>query len=104
MLSITFITPSGEARTVEREDGTLMEAAVENEIDGIDADCGGVCSCATCHVHVEPEWTERVGPAGPMEQALLELQDGANERSRLACQVRLGPELDGLIVRVAGRG
>ncbi len=103
MAKITFITPSGEVRAVERTDGSLMEAAVQNEVDGIDADCGGVCSCATCHVHVEPEWTNRVGPASPMEMALLELQDNANERSRLACQVRISEALDGLVVRVVGR-
>ncbi len=103
MATITFITPSGETRTVEQGDGSLMEAAVRNGVEGIDADCGGVCSCATCHIHVEPEWAERVGPPGPLEQALLELQDGASERSRLACQVKINDTLDGLAVRVAGR-
>ncbi|HMP77282.1 MAG TPA: 2Fe-2S iron-sulfur cluster-binding protein [Kiritimatiellia bacterium] len=103
MATITFITPSGESRTVERADGSLMEAAVQNGVEGIDADCGGVCSCATCHVHVEPEWAERVGPPGPAEQALLELQDCANERSRLACQVQISEALGGLVVRVAPR-
>lgn len=103
MTNIRFITPSGETRMVEREDGSLMEAAVQNGVDGIDADCGGVCSCATCHIHVEPEWAERVGPPGTMEQNLLELQDGANERSRLACQVKINNTLDGLTVRVVGR-
>ena len=103
MATITFITPSGESRTVERADGSLMEAAVQNGVEGIDADCGGVCSCATCHIHVEPEWADRVGPPGPAEQALLELQDGANERSRLACQVKIHEALGGLVVRVAPR-
>jgi len=103
MVKITFITPSGEIRTVERGDGSLMEAAVQNGIDGIDADCGGVCSCATCHIHVEPEWVDRVGIPDVLEQNLLELQDGANERSRLACQVKINDALDGLTVRVVGR-
>ncbi len=103
MASITFITPSGATRTVERKDGSLMEAAVQNGVEGIDADCGGVCSCATCHIHVEPEWVDRVGPPGSAERALLELQDVTNERSRLACQVRINDALDGLVVRVAAR-
>lgn len=103
MVKIRFITPSGVSQTVEREDGSLMEAAVQNGVEGIDADCGGVCSCATCHIHVEPEWADRVGPPGTMEQDLLELQDNANERSRLACQVKVIDILDGLTVRVVGR-
>jgi 2Fe-2S ferredoxin len=104
MATITFITPGGDSVKVEKNEGSLMEAAVRNGVDGIDADCGGVCSCATCHVHVMPDWMDRVGPAGSAEQALLELEDKANDRSRLACQIKLRDELDGLVVSVVGRG
>ena len=103
MPKITFITPDGASVTVEATEGSLMQAAVRNGVDGIDADCGGVCSCATCHVQVPPEWIERVGPAGPVEQTLLELEDKANERSRLACQIKISQALDGLVVNVVGR-
>jgi ferredoxin, 2Fe-2S len=103
MPHITFITPSGETVQVDQEEGSLMEAAVNHGVDGIDADCGGVCSCATCHVHVHPDWQARVGPASSAEQALFELEDKAHERSRLACQIKLNASLDGLIVHVVGR-
>lgn len=103
MDTIQLITTSGGTRTVERGDGSLMEAAVQHGVDGIDADCGGVCSCATCHSPVAPEWVERIAPPEPMGQALLDLQDGANERSRPACQVKTNETRDGLAVRVAGR-
>ena len=103
MAAITFFTPDGRKVSVEQADGSLMQAAVRNGVDGIDAGCGGVCSCATCHVHVRPEWVERVGPAGPVEQTLLELEDKANERSRLACQITITDQLDGLVVDVVGR-
>jgi 2Fe-2S ferredoxin len=103
MARITFITPVGQSAEIEATDGSLMEAATRNGVAGIDGDCGGVCSCATCHVHVAPEWMEKVGCAGDLEKSLLELQDGASERSRLACQIKVRPELDGLIVNVVGR-
>ena len=103
MPKITFVTPAGKTVDVSHESGSLMQAATAHGVDGIDAECGGVCSCATCHVHIDPAWADRVGPATPAEQALLELQDNANDRSRLACQVKLAGELDGLVVKVVGR-
>lgn len=103
MARITFITPAGESRTVEASDGSLMQAAVRHGVSGIDADCGGVCSCATCHVQIPAEWSDRVGRAGSVEQTLLELEDTASPQSRLACQIRIGEHLDGLVVRVVGR-
>lgn len=103
MPKITFITPDGTSVTVEASEGSLMQAAVRNGVEGIDADCGGVCSCATCHVQVPAEWIGRVGSAGPVEQTLLELEDKANERSRLACQIKISQDLDGLVVNVVGR-
>lgn len=103
MPKITYITPDGETRIVENATGTLMSAAVDNQVKGIDGDCGGVCSCATCHVHIDPDWVEKTGPASEAEQGMLELEDEASETSRLGCQVKLTPELDGLVVRVAQR-
>jgi 2Fe-2S ferredoxin len=103
MPTITYISPDGRTIVVENAEGTLMTAAVANQVDGIDGDCGGVCSCATCHVHVDPAWRERVGPPGASEAGMLELEDHATGCSRLGCQIRLTPDLDGLVVRVVGR-
>ena len=75
-----------------------MLAAVDNSVPGIDADCGGFCSCATCHVYVSPQWLERVGPAGPAEDEMLSLTPDRKENSRLACQIEITAELDGLTV------
>ncbi len=103
MARITYITPDGKQVVVEASGGSLMTAAVQNQVDGIEGECGGVCSCATCHVHVDAAWISRVGPAGDAEAAMLELEDGVNSASRLGCQVPIRPELDGLTVRVVGR-
>ncbi|MEM0914618.1 MAG: 2Fe-2S iron-sulfur cluster-binding protein [Planctomycetota bacterium] len=103
MPRVTYITTNGDEVVVDNAEGTLMTAAVANRVAGIDGDCGGVGSCATCHVHVDAEWTERVGPATDMEQDMLEFEDDTDETSRLGCQVKLTPELDGLVVRVAER-
>lgn len=103
MPKVTYITPSGASVVIENAEGTLMSVAVENQIPGIDGDCGGVCSCATCHVHVDPAWLEKVGIADSIESGMLELEDEVCDRSRLGCQVDLTPELDGLVVQVVGR-
>lgn len=86
--------------TIDADEGNLMEIAREHGVDGIDGNCGGVCSCSTCHVRVKPEWMERVGPATEDEKDLLSFDSSADERSRLGCQVELTPELDGLVVEV----
>ena len=100
MPKVTFITPDGERTTIENAIGTLMEVATEHEIAGIDAICGGVCSCATCHVRVAEEWKEKVGPQNETEKDILDMEDGADESSRLSCQIELTDELDGLLVEV----
>lgn len=87
---------------MEVASGNLMEAAVREGVEGIFGDCGGVCSCATCHVQIDPAWMDRVGPASEAERDILDLEDGANERSRLCCQIEASNELDGLIVQVVG--
>jgi len=101
MAKITFITKDDETIIVEGNAGSLMELAVENNIKGIDGDCGGVCSCATCHVHVEPQFMEKTGKANEIEKDMLEFDDHANEFSRLTCQIQVSEALDGIIVKVA---
>lgn len=101
MAKITFITKNGDSITVEGTSGSVMELAVQNNIQGIDGDCGGVCSCATCHVHVAEQFTTLSGEASEIEKDMLELDDNVNEFSRLSCQISISEELDGLILRVA---
>jgi len=100
MPKVTFITPEDERIVVDTMDDNVMEAAVNEDLEGIEGDCGGVCSCCTCHVHVEPEWMERVGKPGEQEADMLEQAENRNERSRLSCQIELTDELDGLVVRI----
>lgn len=100
MPKVIFITEAGDRNEIPEACSTLMEAAVEHGVEGIDADCGGVGSCATCHVRVAREWLARVGPPGEAERDTLDFQDGADERSRLSCQIELTEALDGLVVEV----
>ena len=100
MPKITFIDVKGTARTVEAESGsTVMEAAVRNSIPGIEAECGGACACATCHVYVEADWLDKVGKPEPMEEDMLDFAHDVRANSRLSCQIKVKPELDGLTVR-----
>lgn len=101
MAKITFITSNGESTTLEGTSGSIMELAVQNGIRGIDGDCGGVCSCATCHVHVTPEFMANVGPASEIEKDMLELDDNADEFSRLSCQIQISDAIDGIVLKVA---
>jgi 2Fe-2S ferredoxin len=104
MPKVTYVSPSGAVVTAEHNaEDSLMAIAVANQIEGIDGDCGGVCSCATCHVYIDPAWVEKVGPITEMELDLLEFEDNRRATSRLGCQILLTPELDGLVVRVAER-
>jgi len=102
MPTVTFITADGEKSVIENAEGSLMDIAVDNDIEGIDGACGGVCSCATCHVKVPAEWRQRVGSATEAEKDIFEFEDEADESSRLGCQVELTSELDGLTVHVVG--
>ncbi|MEW4923505.1 2Fe-2S iron-sulfur cluster-binding protein [Algibacter sp. 2305UL17-15] len=101
MAKITFVTSDNERITVEGASGSVMALAVENNIKGIDGDCGGVCSCATCHVFLTPEDIEKIGGASEIEQDMLELDDNANEYSRLGCQLEINDSLDGIVLQVA---
>ena len=101
MPNITFIDAQGESRTVEGETGsTVMETAVRNGVPGIEAECGGACACATCHVYVDTDWLEKTGKAQAMEESMLDFAEGVEPNSRLSCQISITPELDGLIVRL----
>jgi 2Fe-2S ferredoxin len=104
MPNIKFILFGGEARVVDAPVGTTaMQAATANMITGIDADCGGACACATCHVHVDPEWMDRLDPVEAMEADMLECAFEPDKFSRLSCQVRMSAELDGLVLHVPPR-
>jgi 2Fe-2S ferredoxin len=99
MPKVTFVDSAGTARTVEGRNGqTLQELAEKNNIPGIDADCGGACSCATCHVYVAEEWLEKVGKPTGMEQSMLDFAENVTANSRLSCQIRLSEPLDGITV------
>lgn len=101
MAKITFITSDNETVTLEATSGSVMELAVNNNIKGIDGDCGGVCSCATCHVHVAPEDFKKTGAPNEMESDMLEFDDLTNKYSRLSCQLQVSEELDGIVLKVA---
>jgi 2Fe-2S ferredoxin len=79
---------------------TVMEGAVKNNVPGIDADCGGACACATCHVYVDPAWAEKTGKASAMEESMLDFAENVTETSRLSCQIKVTDELEGLVVRM----
>jgi 2Fe-2S ferredoxin len=101
MAKITFIEHNGKEHTVEAELGqTVMEAAVQNSVPGIAAECGGACACATCHVYVQEPWREPVGTPEPMEEDMLDFAFDVRDESRLSCQITVTEELDGLVVRV----
>ena len=105
MTKITFVDHQGTARTVEAENGsTVMENAVRNAIPGIDAECGGACACATCHVYVDDAWVAATGKPEPMEEDMLDFaRDVKPERSRLSCQIKVTAALDGLVVHIPER-
>ncbi|MFK8250818.1 2Fe-2S iron-sulfur cluster-binding protein [Ancylobacter terrae] len=100
MPKITYIDASGTSRVVEAQIGaTVMETAIRNGVPGIDAECGGACACATCHVYVDPGWTDAVGTPGPMEEDMLDFASEVKPNSRLSCQIKVTAALDGLVVR-----
>jgi 2Fe-2S ferredoxin len=101
MPKITFIQPDGSSQTVEAETGmTVMETARKNDIEGIEAECGGACACATCHVYVEEAWREKTGSPSEMEEDMLDFAFEVRETSRLSCQIKVTDDLDGLVVRI----
>ena len=101
MAKVTFIEANGKAHVVEITPGwSLMEAAVKHHVPGIDADCGGACACATCHVYVDPAWEAAIPPKAEMEEAMLDFALVTAPNSRLSCQIRVTSDMDGLVVRL----
>lgn len=101
MPKVTFIEHDGTEHVVDAENGvSVMNAAIDNLVPGIDADCGGECSCATCHVVVDDAWIKIVGQPEEREDEMLDLNPERDENSRLSCQIPVTDELEGLIVRV----
>ncbi|MFN3892434.1 MAG: 2Fe-2S iron-sulfur cluster-binding protein [Beijerinckiaceae bacterium] len=99
MVKITFVDYEGQSRTVEAEIGsTVMEAAIRNDIPGIEAECGGACACATCHVYVDEAFAEKMPKAEPMEEDMLDFAYDVRNNSRLSCQIKVTDALDGLVV------
>jgi 2Fe-2S ferredoxin len=102
MANLTIVTRGGEERTVEGRAGwSVMENIRDNGFDELLALCGGCCSCATCHVHVDEQWLGALPAMGPDEDDLLDSSDHRRPNSRLSCQIPFGAELDGLRVQIA---
>ena len=99
MPKITYIDQKGESKTIDVENGlTVMEGAIQNNISGIDADCGGSMACATCHVYVEDSWLNKIPQAEDAENDMIDMAYNPKKNSRLSCQIIVSEELDGLIV------
>ena len=99
MPKITYKDSSGGSKTIDVENGlTVMEGAIQNEIPGIDADCGGSMACATCHVYVEEKWFNKLPKAEDAEVDMIDMAFDPKKNSRLSCQIIVSDEIDGLIV------
>ena len=104
MTKVTYIDAAGASRTVDAQIGsTVMETALRNSVPGIEAECGGACACATCHVYVAPQWMAQLPPREDMEEGMLESAWEPRANSRLSCQIHLTAALDGLEVTVPER-
>ncbi len=104
MAKINFMDFGGTVRTVEANTGaTIMEAAIKNGIPGIEAECGGACACATCHVYVDEAWQEIVGAPSSMEEDMLDFAYDVRPNSRLSCQIKVTDALDGVVLRTPER-
>ena len=101
MPKVKYIEHSGKEHDIDVPEGwSVMEGAVKNLVPGIDADCGGACACATCHVYVDPAWAPKLPPKADMEETMLDFAQDLEPTSRLSCQIKMTPELDGLVVRL----
>jgi 2Fe-2S ferredoxin len=104
MPRITYIAHDGTRFDVDADNGsTVMENAIRNGVPGIEAECGGACACATCHVYVADDWSARVGRPEAMEEDMLDFAYDVRPTSRLSCQIRVSQDLDGLVVTVPER-
>ena len=101
MTKITYITHENKNHTIDVQNGlTVMEGAVQNDVPGIDADCGGGMACATCHVYVNDEWFNKLPPKEDGEEDMLDMALEPKKNSRLSCQITVSDNLDGLIVNI----
>ncbi|HRD29340.1 MAG TPA: 2Fe-2S iron-sulfur cluster-binding protein [Caulobacter sp.] len=101
MAKITYIEHDGTEHTVDVKTGlSVMEGAIKNNIPGIDADCGGACACATCHVYVDDAWASKTGEKSAMEESMLDFAENVEPSSRLSCQIKVTDDLEGLVVRM----
>ncbi len=101
MAKITYIEHNGTEHVIDVAPGlSVMEGAVKNMVPGIDADCGGACACATCHVYVDAAWRDKTGEKSDMESTMLDFAEDVKEESRLSCQIEVSDALDGLVVRM----
>ena len=104
MPKITYIEHSGKSHTVEvPKELTVMEGAVQNNIPGIDADCGGACACATCHVYIDEKWIKKLNNKESAEEDMLDMAYETNKFSRLSCQITVTDGLDGLVVKMPSK-
>jgi 2Fe-2S ferredoxin len=101
MAKITYIEWNGTEHIIDVASGlSVMEGAIDNSVPGIEAECGGACSCATCHVYVDPDWVGKTGSPEHLEKDMLECAMDLQDNSRLSCQIEVSDELDGLVVRM----
>ena len=104
MAKITYITSDAKIHEIEVQNGlTVMEGAVQNNIPGIDADCGGGMACATCHVYVKDEWFDKINKKSEGEDDMIDQAYEPKKSSRLSCQIQVSPEIDGLEVHLPGK-
>ena len=104
MTKLTIVAHDGMKFEIDAEDGsTVMENAIRNSVPGIEAECGGACACATCHVYVDDAWSPTVGEPDVMEEDMLDFAYDVRPTSRLSCQIKVSPELEGLVVYVPER-
>ena len=104
MAKITYIEDGGKSHTIEVSNGlTVMEGAIQSNIPGIDADCGGSCACATCHVYVDEKWFSKLPNKENAEKDMLDMAIQPTSFSRLSCQIVVSDELDGLVVKMPSK-
>ena len=104
MAKITYIEHNGKSHTVDvPKELSLMEGAVQNNIPGIDADCGGACACATCHIYIDEKWFDKLQKIQDAEQDMLDMAFEPKKASRLSCQITVSDSLDGLVVKMPSK-
>ena len=104
MAKIIYIEHIGKSHVIDVLDGlSIMEGAVQNNIPGIDADCGGSCACATCHIYVDEKWFDKLKKKDEAEQDMLDMAFEPNKFSRLSCQISVSDELDGMVVKIPSK-